>query len=343
MANYYVGSVADVDILVGNQLVGTSTTQLDNSITTSVNGQEVRSGKGNILNGMFFSDSKFEVSLTEQMWKMDFVAKTVGGTIAVGANDYIEESITLATANAGTTVATPASFGTYGTIGWVSLPNANAWQVVTFTGKNFTSPVGTVGSTVCVRFFTTNPASRELTVNANFIPDTVSLLMRANLYAGDSFSTSTKVGQILISVPRFIFDGSTTLSLTSNGFSNSPLKGMALSVESNTCASGGYYAKIVETITSKNWYDDVTSLVILDSDVDLAVGGTQTLEIRAINSYGNVFRPPYADLTISSGTVGVATVNSSALVTGVSAGSSVITALITAKNTINAVAVATVV
>lgn len=343
MANYYIGSVADVDILVGNQLIGTSTTQLDNSITTSVNGQEVRSGKGAVLNGMFFSESKFEVSLTDQMWKMDFVAKTVGGTIAVGANDYIEETVTLASANAGTTVATPASFGTYGTIGWVSLPNANSWQMVTFTGKNFTSPVGTVGSDVCVRFFSTNSASRELTVNSNFIPDTVSLILRANLYAGDSFSTSTKVGQVMISVPRFIFDGSTSISLTSNGFSNTPLKGMALSVDSATCASGGYYAKIVETIFAKNWYDDVSNLVILDSDVDLAVAGTQTLEVRAINSFGNVFRPPYADLTFTSGTVGVATVNSSGLVTGVSAGSSTITVLITPKNTINAVAVATVV
>lgn len=342
MPNYYLGSVADVDIFDGSTLIGTSKTQTDNSWSVSVNATEVRSGQGAVLNSIFYSQSKMEISLKDQMWKMDFIAKSIGGNITVGANDYVEESVVLASANAGTVVKTPASFGTYGTVGWVSIPKSGSWSLVTFTGNGFTSPVGTTGSTVCVRFFTSNPAARQLTVSSNIIPATVRLVMKTQLFAGDDQSTATKVGYVVTEVPRFQFDASVSINMVSSGVSDTPLKGMALATEAASCGQNGYYATITEVITSKNWYDDVSSIVVLDSDVTLAVAGTQTLEIRAINSYGNVFRPPYADLTFTSGTPAKATCSSAGVVTGVASGTSNIEIKITAVPTVKAFAVATV-
>ena len=132
------------------------------------------------------------------------------------------------------------------------------------------------------------------------------------------------------------------------GVSNLPLSGMALAFtdeETAACSNEPQYAKLIEVLDDVNWYDNVIGLSIEGGSFTLpSTLGTKTLTVYAIKNNNDApFIPPVADLSFTSGTTGVATVGlNTGLVRGVSAGTSLITVVITAKNTIEASAVATV-
>jgi hypothetical protein len=263
----------------------------------------------------------------------------------MGGDAFVQESVVLSAGASGTVTGTPVAFGTYGTIGWVALPNSNNWQKVTFTSSAFTSPVGASGDSVCVKYIKNESAARKLIVSANIIPDTIHVIGKVGLFAGDSsnLQASTKVGYVQFEIPRFLLNGSQEISMTSNGVSNTPLSGSALEVSSTTCDGDGYYAIITEIISSSKWYDTCYALAVVDDSISLdATNTTATLDVRALYTNAMPNKPSYADLTFTSSTPATATVNSSGVITRVAAGTTVITVVITNKNTISAQADVTV-
>lgn len=348
MARYFLAGAATVDMLVGDQIVATANTLLDSSITIGSTAEDVRGGPGAKLLGKYYHTSTFDISLTDTMFKLEYLAFQTGSAIQQISDVFTSEQVTLAAGGAGTIADTPADYQGYGTIGWVAKPGSDAYTKVTFTGKAFTVPGADEGDVYCVKYVNTDNAARQITISSSFIPSEVTLVMKASLYRGggrdkNDVNSSSKVGNVQILVPRFQFNGSMEISMSATGVANSPIAGSALDNPSADCSEGGYYAIITEQIAGASWYDNVFALAIEDSDVELtAPSGTQTLSVYALPVAGAAFKPPYEDLTFTSAADATASVTAEGVVTGKTAGNTTITVAIKNKAGIEAVANVTV-
>lgn len=344
MSRQFLAGAATVDMLVGDQLIATATTLLDSSITVGSTAEEVRGGPGAKLLGKYYHTSTFDINLTDVLFKLEYFAFQTGSAIQQIADVFTSEQVTLGAGGSGTITGTPAVYQSYGTIGWAAKPGSDAYQKITFTEKAFTVAGAKEGDIYCVKYISTDNAARQITVSSSFIPSEVTLVMTANLYrAGgrgeNDVNNSSKIGIVQVLVPRFQFNGSMELSMTSTGVANSPIAGSALDNPSADCSDGGYYAIITEQLSGSSWYDNVFALAIEDSDIELATTtGTATLSVYALPLNGAAFKPPYEDLTFTSAANGTATVTQEGVVTGVAQGSTTVTVSIKNKAGVEAIA-----
>lgn len=343
----FLAGPARVDMLIGDQLIGTANTLLESSISIGSSSEEVRGGDGARLFGKYFHTSTFDIALTDTMFKLDYLAFQTGSVVNQIADAFTAEEVVAASGGVCTVVGTPVAYASYGIIGWAAPAGTEEYQKVTFSGKTFTVSGAQQGEKYCVKYLKNSLTARTIQISSAFIPQEITLVMTVNEYkagSGGSLNGSSKVGTVQVVVPRFQFSGSQEISLTSTGVANTPINGSALSVDSADCSGGGYYAEITEIPDTGNWYDNVFALAISDSDVDVVVNATQTLEVLAV-PYGNgaAFAPPYTDLTFTSATPATATVGAqTGLVTGKAQGSTTVTVAITSKPTVSAVANVTV-
>lgn len=344
MSRQFLAGAATVDMLVGDQLIATATTLLDSSITVGSTAEEVRGGPGAKLLGKYYHTSTFDINLTDVLFKLEYFAFQTGSAIQQIADVFTSEQVTLGAGGSGTITGTPAVYQSYGTIGWAAKPGSDAYQKITFTEKAFTVAGAKEGDIYCVKYISTDNAARQITISSSFIPSEVTLVMTANLYrAGgrgeNDVNNSSKIGIVQVLVPRFQFNGSMELSMTSTGVANSPIVGSALDNPSADCSDGGYYAIITEQLSGSSWYDNVFALAIEDSDIELATTtGTATLSVYALPLNGAAFKPPYEDLTFTSAANGTATVTQEGVVTGVAKGSTTVTVSIKNKAGVEAIA-----
>lgn len=344
MSRQFLAGAATVDMLVGDQLIATATTLLDSSITVGSTAEEVRGGPGAKLLGKYYHTSTFDINLTDVLFKLEYFAFQTGSAIQQIADVFTSEQVTLGAGGSGTITGTPAVYQSYGTIGWAAKPGSDAYQKITFTEKAFTVAGAKEGDIYCVKYISTDNAARQITISSSFIPSEVTLVMTANLYrAGgrgeNDVNNSSKIGIVQVLVPRFQFNGSMELSMTSTGVANSPIAGSALDNPSADCSDGGYYAIITEQLSGSSWYDNVFALAIEDSDIELATTtGTATLSVYALPLNGAAFKPPYEDLTFTSAANGTATVSQEGVVTGVAEGNTTVTVSIKNKVGVEAVA-----
>lgn len=344
MSRQFLAGAATVDMLVGDQLIATATTLLDSSITVGSTAEEVRGGPGAKLLGKYYHTSTFDINLTDVLFKLEYFAFQTGSAIQRIADVFTSEQVTLGAGGSGTITGTPAVYQSYGTIGWAAKPGSDAYQKITFTEKAFTVAGAKEGDIYCVKYISTDNAARQITISSSFIPSEVTLVMTANLYrAGgrgeNDVNNSSKIGIVQVLVPRFQFNGSMELSMTSTGVANSPIAGSALDNPSADCSDGGYYAIITEQLSGSSWYDNVFALAIEDSDIELATTtGTATLSVYALPLNGAAFKPPYEDLTFTSAANGTATVTQEGVVTGVAQGSTTVTVSIKNKAGVEAIA-----
>lgn len=344
MSRQFLAGAATVDMLVGDQLIATATTLLDSSITVGSTAEEVRGGPGAKLLGKYYHTSTFDINLTDVLFKLEYFAFQTGSAIQQIADVFTSEQVTLGAGGSGTITGTPAVYQSYGTIGWAAKPGSDAYQKITFTEKAFTVAGAKEGDIYCVKYISTDNAARQITISSSFIPSEVTLVMTANLYrAGgrgeNDVNNSSKIGIVQVLVPRFQFNGSMELSMTSTGVANSPIAGSALDNPSADCSDGGYYAIITEQLSGSSWYDNVFALAIEDSDIELATTtGTATLSVYALPLNGAAFKPPYEDLTFTSAANGTATVTQEGVVTGVARGSTTVTVSIKNKAGVEAIA-----
>lgn len=344
MSRQFLAGAATVDMLVGDQLIATATTLLDSSITVGSTAEEVRGGPGAKLLGKYYHTSTFDINLTDVLFKLEYFAFQTGSAIQQIADVFTSEQVTLGAGGSGTITGTPAVYQSYGTIGWAAKPGSDAYQKITFTEKAFTVAGAKDGDIYCVKYISTDNAARQITISSSFIPSEVALVMTANLYrAGgrgeNDVNNSSKIGIVQVLVPRFQFNGSMELSMTSTGVANSPIAGSALDNPSADCSDGGYYAIITEQLSGSSWYDNVFALAIEDSDIELATTtGTATLSVYALPLNGAAFKPPYEDLTFTSAANGTATVTQEGVVTGVAQGSTTVTVSIKNKAGVEAIA-----
>lgn len=306
----FLTSVADVYGYDQNDvLLFTSKTLLDSSMEVTLGSSEVRGGRGNQLLYTYYHTGAMNITLNDTQFNLALLSATAGQDIVTGNSVYTEETITLGASGAGTVTGTPLAIQGSTLYGWVTQLDGTI-QRVTFSGSTFASSSGSSGNVVCVRYYATNAASRSVTIPANAIPKIVRLVLSAQLNSSDV--ATNKIGEVQIIVPKFSLSGAFTLSMTSDGVSQTPLTGMAYAFTDATsaaCTSAPVYAKVIEIITNATWYEGVTALAISGGDFALNAGNSPLqLYVYAIRPAEAPFLAPVADLTFVSTTVGACTV-----------------------------------
>ena len=354
-SKFILAGVGDIQLFDqgSGEIIVTSKTLTDSGINFSVTAEDIRGGKANAILGKYFHDTAMELTLTDALFSLEYLALNVGGIITAGSNVFKTEQYTVATADTIVVEETPQKFGEVGEIGWYSIAGQDNWSKITFdpTTKSATVAGLPVGTTVCVKYIHTDASAEQFVVSSAFIPDQVHAvltlpLFKATVGADASYTSSSKVGEVQVDIPNFLLAGAQELSLSSSGAATTALSGSALASYTGNegCNADGYYAILKQVTYNKDEWADVKAIVIADSDIDLDVSETQTLEVYAL--YSGVKAPRLienAKLTFTSSDTAVATVGANTgLVTAVATGSSNIEVVVTDKPELNAMAVVTV-
>lgn len=338
MQKRFLVSVGDAVAMQGNDIIFTAKTLVDSGITVETSNTEIRGGQGNQLQAVYYHTGTFNITLTDTQFRLPYIALNTGSQIVAGGDIWSNETVTLQ-GKVGTLTGTPVKIANQDLSVWVEYNDVHYTLPVTMSGSSYTFTVdGTPipeNSTLCVMFMNTQDSARSITIPANIIPDRIRLYITATLY-GDT-SGSGKVGSVQIEVPVAQLSGSQEITMTADGYSNTPLTAMALAYSDNAvgCSSGAYYAKITEYLEGSTWYDGVTALAISGGDFSLNVNDTKMLKVYAVR--GNTsFLCNNANLTFTSGTEATATVDPTGKVTALADGTTLIKAVIKGKTDIEA-------
>lgn len=318
-------------------------TLLDSSIETTLSNTDVRAGKGNQLQYIYYHTAEMNITVNEAQFSLEFLALNTGSSIVTGANVWTEETVAVENGAGVVAKGTPLAVQTQTIYGWVTLEDGTV-ERVTFTGSSFTLSNPTYTGNVCVRYYTNDSAARQITIYADMLPSTIRLVMVGTLASSDA--TTNKIGTVQIEVPRASMTGAFTLSMTPDAVAQTPLSVRALAYTENVGGCDGnrpIYATITEKIDGAHWYDNVIGLSIKDGDFTIKTNGSKTLSVFAIKNDGSAaFLAPISDITFASSEQGYATVSNEGVVSGVTAGTSVIKATITAVPSIDANVIVTV-
>lgn len=280
--NLFIAGVGDVELFrylgTAKQKVLVSKTLVDSSINLSVSLEDIRAGQGAKLYGRYAHSSGMTMKLTDAMFRMDFLAANVGEDTVLGG------SAVETTANA----IKVAADGTVDISGfnpqkiypeakniviWAALKGSTDFAIINVADDADLSKVPVspfvAGDEICIRYIKSNAAGETLTIPANFIPDTLVAVLTAPLFAGGTTKdggASTKVGKLTITIPRFMLNGTTDLSMSMTGASQMTLEGSALAVESENCEEEGYYAIISKVLTDDKITDGLKKIGVAEFD-----------------------------------------------------------------------------
>lgn len=307
---------------------------------------------GNSLLSMYLHDSAMALTMTDSLFSLEYLSLQTGSVIQAGADVLTLEQVTTTVANKITVKDTPQKFGQFGTIGWYSLIGEDNWTTITFDPDTKTANVADLpqGTTVCVKYTKTDASAEQFTVSSAFIPAQVYAVITLPLFKSGTdakqFSNSSKVGEIQVEIPNFMFDGAVDLALTSSGATTTPLSGHALATFTGLegCDSNdGYYAKLKQVTYNKDEFADVKAIVAADANVELKVGEKQMLQIYAI--YSGIKAPKLIDnskLTFTSSSATFASVEPTGEVEAKAEGHADIEVVVTGKPSLQTAAVVTV-
>lgn len=286
-------------------------------------------------------------TITDALFDLQYLALNVGGNITIGGSSLVTESVTTTVANQITIAGTPVAFGTAGTVGFYTIEGQEDYKSITFVGKTATVTNLPIGSKVCVTYNTNDDAMQIFTVPSAIIPSEVHLEMTYPLFAGgitnQTLSTSSQVGELIVDIPRFQLSGSTTLSMTASGVSNSSLSGQALaSYTTANCSDMGMYGTVKMKIYGKNWSEDLESMAVDGAEISMNTGEKLTLKVVGIFSGGITGVLNNNNLTFASGTQTTATVSNTGEIEAKQAGTTVIEITATDKPDVKAYAEVTV-
>lgn len=338
MAKYFVTSVADVRLYdTDDNLMATAKTMMDSSLEVTLSNTDVRGGKGNTLQYVLFNGADLALTLSETQFTLDFLQQTLGSVLTTGVNVFSEETLTLTSGGAGNLTGTPVAYQGSVVYAWIKHAGIDLIERVVATGGNFTSSVGAEDDIVCVRFYNLDAAAKQITINANVIPNIVRAELEVQL--ADSTSSTNVVGRVIFTVPSLQLSGAFSMSMTPDGVSETPLTGRALAYTptAGSCANQSVLGYITRVLDAANWYDDITALAIIGGDLALTHPDTSTVLVKALHSDGSVSTPPVADLTFASATPATATIGANTgLITTVASGTSAITVFPTSATAFDA-------
>ena len=247
-------------------LFSTAKTLTESGITIGVSAEDIRAGAGAKLYGKYFHTSTFDLKMTDAMFKLEYIAANVGSEIDLGGDVFYNEQLKSDAQKEITLTKTAVSMTCDGDVyAYAKKVGEDFYKTYKVAANKIT--VDTAQAEYCVKYLYTNDDAKQLTVSANFVPDTLRVYLTMNLFSGDDKnpSTGTKVGTVTVMVPRFLLNGTQDLSMSMTGASTTSFEGSALA-SAGGCAEGcedeGIYAKIIEVIDGFKWQEKVTDIIV---------------------------------------------------------------------------------
>lgn len=208
--SYLVAGVGTIQLIdpSTNALILTSKTLTDEGINFGSTAEEARGGMGNALLGKYYHDTSFGLTLTDQLFDLQYLALNCGGSIQATSDVLKNEQVTVTVANTLTVSNTPSMFNKE-YIGWAKKPSEDdsAYRLVTFNGKDGTLAGASVGEVYCVKYFYGDSSARKFIVNTAYVPSTVHAIATFPLFkAGtttENFTSSSQIGEIQVDIPNF--------------------------------------------------------------------------------------------------------------------------------------------
>lgn len=282
-------------------------TLTESTLSFSNTQEEIRAGEGAQLMGRFSHDSGMTVTLTDAMFDLNYIALQVGAAINEGGHTALEsEEFTVGSNGQITLKKTPQPIGKACGLNhvfiWVREKGCEAdstWKGVDL-GENATKNVTLAdyaSKNICVEYFANKPEARGLSINANFIPAELILILTTKLFAGDANAPETgkPVGSITVKVPRFSLDGTFDLSMAMSAAATMSLAGTALAVDSGSCDGAGIYAEIIEVETNSNASTGLKDIIV---DEDCLVAGKEPA-VYGLYSDGHISPLDADDYTVT--------------------------------------------
>lgn len=288
------------------------------ALTNSTLTQEVQSieQRGGYLNALLF-DIKHSKTVTVELesatFKMEYLAFQTGTPIVSGLSGVYKFDECVSFKNGvGETADTPL-----GNV-YVRMPNG-AVKAITPTGKSVDIGMGEFSGSLQV-VYQYNAQVDQITIDTKTQPLTVKAVMRVHVLSQDGIE-----GYIQIIIPRLKFNGSISLTLTSDAVSTFGIGGTAQ--EYATDCGESYYADAKYINTSDTAVIPVESVVASPNVMTFSMAGVHeaTANVIGVRStpYSNVILDN-ADLTFESTDQETATVDGNGKITGVKAGNTTI-------------------
>lgn len=317
IAKDFVVSTANFLFYHDGKLACQGTTNMNASLTSSVESKDVNAGIGNKLVFSYKYGRKIEVALETANWDLSYLAAQAGSEIYVGLSDvYKQAECVVLTAGVGTLATTPVA----GTKVAVELPNGLFVEVTPTSASIDLTAYGLTTESVKATY-KYNTEVKSVTIDAESSPLVGTLVLNA-----EKFNNKVgKVADLQIEIPSYQLDGAFELSMTADGVASTKMNGNALAVDGTTCTDGSVYAYVKEIPTTSVTYP-VAEIAATPATASIAVAGTQNITVVGIRGglYSNV-SIANADCTFTSATPATATVSTAGVVTGVAAGTVEIT------------------
>lgn len=282
------------------------------------------------------------------MFNLEYIAANCGSEIENGGDVFYTEQLTAS----GTTLTlsqTPVPIVSGGTAKvYARLASAGNTDMDEYVASGNTITVPTADVDYCVMYRYTDDAAKQITVSAQFIPDTLHAVLTVALYLGDAcdVTAATKAGEVEIDIPRFQLTGAMDISMTATGSAQTPLEGNALATGCAGCEGDGVYATITKVLFNANWYDDVWTLIFDNATRSLTVGSiaNELFTVYAVYKSGSpkAIAASNFNWAITAGSTGLS-VTDEGLVTGTAAAAGTATITATSKDDNTLVATGTIV
>ena len=291
MNKYILASVGTLELYSQDgTFLMSSKSILNETFTFSSVENLVRGGNLNGILGSYFTNADMNIELTDVLFDMSSLALCTGADIQTVGN-YLDVEVVTADEDGNLNVSeTPVDINGWGTIGWCH-KNGNRnqkWHKVSFDGTVGTSDIVKPNLTYCVKYMRESYDVDEITINSNFVPRECYAILNLPIFDSSenkSVSTNTQAGFVQIIIPTLQILGETTLTLSSDGHSDIPLKARAMQTyDKDSCNSYGYYAKVLRVIkdtTHNDRLDDVEYIQI-EADENIAVNSVTKLKLVAI-------------------------------------------------------------
>ena len=289
--NRFLAGVGRALLFDGDNLIGVAKTLTESTFNFSISNEEIRGGQGNALFGKYFHDSNLAVTLTDAMFKLEYLAANLGVDISMGGLSVYESSSSGEVVRAdGSILLTETPTLINGSLlAWYKKPSDANWSVTTATlsGTDYViRPAGAVANdNFCIKYFYQNENARSIIINTQYVPKTIHLVIMNDLFSGDTadVGSATRYGRIITDIPSFQLDGSQDLNLTATSAATISLTGNALGVSSEiSCEESTYYGTMTEEIFGSSWVDNVIALAIENSDMELTQGATESIISRVV-------------------------------------------------------------
>ena len=282
MARLFMAGVASVDMFDGAELFGTANTLTESSLNIGISAEDVRGGEGAGLLGKYYHTSTFDLTLTDALFNLKYIGASIGADFESEPGKVVFNEEIKAT-ETGKLTLTNKAVSVLGCDGaaeaWYKLPDADEYSKGSVSGTTLSADDIVADKKYCVKYFYKEAAGQTIKVKSDYVPKTLHLVLKENLYAaGENNNNTTKVGYLVIDIPRFQLDGTQELSMSMTGAATTSLKGSALISDGcdSGCDGSGYYAEMTQVLTNAKWYDGINSL---------AVDGGEVVAGKAISLY----------------------------------------------------------